>query len=196
MLHHDSLILVRRAQQKCVSYTGLCPKSYKLQSKKNIELNRHIYIYTRNPTVKRLTLDGCEIPIISWEMVHIPLFIGLKNHPFGGAGFRNHPQGTTVPALGFPAMLHWKHSWFQPAPTFARHRSLIFGTVKHNNSIGWYIYIYTQYSQHIKAIYLTICVCDQFLSGFKLSSLQMSSAIAASSILCPSKTGRKRNAKP
>ena len=159
-------------------------------------------------------------------MLHIPLFIGLKNHPFGGAGFRwpihsmngnfrilkwryctykrifsrdiplHRPyigliygrylqfrflkwpltvwtiiaryRGPPYPlwdSLGFQATLHWKHSWFQPGPTFSRHRSLIFGTVKHNNFIGWYIYIYIiyiyiyiQYLQHIKAIYLTIYV--------------------------------------
>jgi hypothetical protein len=37
-------------------------------------------------------VDGCEIPHQLIDGLFIPLSIGLKNHPFGGAGFCNHPQ--------------------------------------------------------------------------------------------------------
>ena len=36
------------------------------------------------------TVDGCEI--LHQLMVNIPLFCVGFNHPFGGSGFRNHPQ--------------------------------------------------------------------------------------------------------
>ena len=45
----------------------------------------------------RHTVDGCEIT--SWKQWFIPPFWRVSTIPFGGAGFRNHPQDFRSPGI-------------------------------------------------------------------------------------------------